>query len=54
MELGFHFDPKADAWSAIAGGVWAQKLEAALVNMAVFDGRFEQFSVELLEMPPRA
>ena len=51
-ELGFKFDPRANAWSAIAGGVWAQKLEATLVDMAVFDGRFEQFSVELIEMPP--
>ena len=54
MELGFKFDPEANAWSAIAGGVGAQKLEAALVDMAVFDGRFDQFRVELLETPPRA
>lgn len=52
LELGFKFDPEANAWSAIARGVCAQKLEAALVDMAVFDGRFEQFSVELVEMPP--
>ena len=51
-ELGFKFDPRANAWSSIAGGVWAQKLEATLVDMAVFDGQFEQFSVELIEMPP--
>ena len=54
VELGFKFDPEANAWSAIAGGAYAQKLEAALVDMAVFDGRLEQFSVELLEMPPTA
>jgi len=46
MELGFSFDPEANAWSAIAGGAYAQRLEAALVDMAVFDGRFERFSVE--------
>ena len=51
-ELGFKFDPRANAWSSIAGGVWAQKLEATLVDMAVFDGRFERFSVELLETSP--
>ncbi len=54
MELGFKFDPEANAWSAIAGGVCAQKLESALVDMAVFDGRFEQFRVELLETLPQA
>jgi DNA polymerase-3 subunit epsilon len=48
MELGFSFDPEANAWSAIAGGAFAQRLEAALVDMAVFDGRFERFSVELV------
>ncbi|TSA10003.1 MAG: hypothetical protein D4R79_12460 [Comamonadaceae bacterium] len=52
MALGFKFDPEANAWSAVAGGVWAQKLEAALVDMAVFDGRFERFSVDSLDVPP--
>jgi len=52
LELGFKFDPEANAWSAIASGVCAKKLEAALVDMAVFDGRFEQFSIELVEKPP--
>lgn len=46
--LGFEFDPNANAWSAIAGGVNASKLESTIVDMAVFDGRFERFSVELL------
>jgi hypothetical protein len=54
IELGFKFDPEANAWSAIAGGVDVPRLESALVDMAVFDGRFEQFSIELLETPPKA
>jgi DNA polymerase-3 subunit epsilon len=54
IELGFKFDSEANAWSVIAGGVRAEKLESALVDMAVFDGRFEQFSVELFETPPKA
>ena len=33
-------------------GRGGEKLEAALVDMAVFDGRFERFSVELLETSP--
>ena len=52
MELGFVFCPQENAWSAIAGGVYAQKLESTLVDMAVFDGRFHQFSVEEVKMPP--
>ena len=49
MELGFKLNPKANAWSAIAGGAYAHKVEAALVDMAVFGGRFKWFSVELVE-----
>ena len=53
MELGFKFDPEANAWSAIAGSIWAHKLKTALVDMAVFGCRFEQFRVELVETPPQ-
>lgn len=54
QELGFTFDHEANAWSRVTGGVDSARLESALVDMAVFDGRFEQFSVEPFKTPPEA
>lgn len=51
MELGFKLDKDANAWSLVAGGIRAATLESALVDMAVYEGRFEQFSVEPFELP---